>query len=88
MHIRSCTKDQIQDLKHIKQLDMLAEVAITTQLKDTNAIVQLESKETETSISKVLEQSLVLPHVDESGKRKRKMVLDNLPDNLTSGECQ
>lgn len=60
-------------------LNVLADVAAgTSYVTDTHATP---------SISPVLKESLSLPKVDESSKTKRKMLLDSLPDNLTSDEC-
>lgn len=65
----------------------MAEVATGSSYKvNVEKETEVMEEEADTSISSILEESLVLPHV-ETSKRKRKLVLDDLPDNLTSGEC-
>jgi len=78
------SSEQTLTTTYASGLDLLADIA-------TNVEQETEKRKSctvfKSSISPVLKDPLVLPHVDESAKPKRKMLLDSLPDNLTSGEC-
>lgn len=75
-------------------LDILAQVAAqqTTNMESEDVASQdfcmppLTEKTVGAEFSPILEQSLVFPRATGSSKPKRKILIDSLPDNLTSPE--